>query len=171
MLRGVNVSGQKKVVMADLKKMFEDLGFLNVVTYIQSGNVVFKAEKSEKELVATLETAIEERFGFFIPVMVRSGDDMKKVAASHPFEGAAEDRIHVTFLETKPAAERVEALSPNAFLPDAWVLKGREVYLHIPASYGNTKLSNNFFENKLKVKATTRNWRTVQELCRMGNGE
>ncbi|MCC6412532.1 MAG: DUF1697 domain-containing protein [Saprospiraceae bacterium] len=171
MLRGINVSGQKKVVMTELKKLFEELGFLNVATYIQSGNVVFNSESTENELVATLEKAIEARFGFFVPVMVRSGEDMKKIAASHPFDGAAEDRIHVTFLEKEPEAERVEALSPDAFLPDAWVLKSREVYLHIPVSYGNTKLSNNFLEIKLKVKATTRNWKTVQVLAGMANAE
>lgn len=171
MLRGINVSGQKKVVMTELKKLFEELGFSNVATYIQSGNVVFSADTPENDLAKTLEKAIETRFGFFVPVMVRIAEDIRAVAAGHPFEGAAEDRIHVTFLEKEPAPERVEALSPDAFLPDAWVLKGREVYLHIPVSYGNTKLSNNFFENKLKVKATTRNWKTVQVLAGMANVE
>jgi uncharacterized protein (DUF1697 family) len=167
MLRGINVSGQKKVLMSDLKNLFDELGYAHAATYIQSGNVVFDAGGSESEVVQTLEAAIRHRFGFDVPVMVRCAADMNAIVQNYPFKDASEEHLYVAFLDQAPAPERVQALSPDGFLPDRWILQGREIYLHIPVSYGNTKLSNNFFENKLKVKATTRNWKTVQVLRQM----
>lgn len=170
-LRGINVSGQKKILMADLKTLYEKLGFTNVATYIQSGNVVFKADKKTGEnLAINIEQAILKKYKFDVPVIVRTEDEMKKIVTLNPFAKEKKidiEKLHVTFLAEIPAPENANSIGQIAFPPDRFVLIGREVYLHCPVSYGETKLSNKFFESKLKVTATTRNWKTVNTLAEM----
>ncbi|MBE9461219.1 DUF1697 domain-containing protein [Dyadobacter subterraneus] len=171
-LRGINVTGQKIIKMADLKKMFEELPFENVRTYIQSGNIVFNAEpKSDQDLEKTIHDKIQKTFSFSVPVIVLDEKELKKVQQHNPFlTGRNEDltKLHVTFLNAIPENNLVDKLRETAkFLPDEWILDGKTVYLFCPNGYGKTKLNNNFFENKLKVTATTRNWKTVNELVSM----
>jgi uncharacterized protein (DUF1697 family) len=171
MLRGINVSGQKKVPMKDLKAMFEALGFPNVRTYIQSGNVLFQAEDAEPSgLGSTIEKKIAETFGFEVPVILRKPDDLATAIRSNPFKKELEteqEKMYVIFLGEQPDHERALKLKEVHYEPEQFVLSDKEIYLYMPAGYGNAKLNNNFFENRLKVKATTRNWRTVNELLRL----
>ncbi len=166
-LRGINVSGQRKVPMAQLRSLYEDLGFKNVATYIQSGNVVFEAASS-KGLAQQIETAIHTAFGFEVPVIIRTKKEWEQVVTDNPFlkKNPEKDiaKLHVTFLEVAPDKGLWDKLDLARFLPDECRIMEKEVYLHIPDSYGNTKLSNALFEQKLKIKATTRNWKTVLQL-------
>ena len=161
-LRGINVSGQKKILMSDLKALYESLGFKNVVTYIQSGNVIFQFKKeTDAKLSQMIEAAISKKYQFDVPVIIRSLEEVEKIIAWNPFlnkKNTVIERLHVTFLAEIPSKEKF------SFPPDEFIIAGKEVFLHTPNGYGNTKLSNNFFENKLKVKATTRNWKTVNKL-------
>jgi uncharacterized protein (DUF1697 family) len=171
-LRGINVSGHKMIKMADLKKMFETLPFENVRTYIQSGNVVFDARaEDEQDFEKLIHNTIQKTFSFSVPVIVLEAKELKNVWQDNPFlKGRNEDvtQLHVTFLDEIPNNNLVEKLKETAqFLPDEWILDGRAIYLFCPNGYGKTKLTNNFFENKLKVTATTRNWKTVNELISM----
>ncbi len=171
-LRGINVSGQKKILMADLKKLFEDLKFSEVQTYIQSGNVVFKsaAKLSDIQLAQKIEKAIQEKYNFTVPVITRTKEEIERVITESPFVKNKQidlKKLHVTFLSELPKKENVESINKSEFSPDEFFIKGKEIYLHIPESYGETKLSNKFFENKLKVTATTRNWNTVNKLLEM----
>jgi len=171
-LRGINVSGQKKILMADLKTLYEKLKFKEVTTYIQSGNVAFKGEEKWKDikLAQKIEGAIFKKYNFQVPVIIRSKEELKKIISSNPFlkeKNIDTKKLHVTFLSEIPAKTNVESIEDIDFSPDIFILNGKEIYLHIPVSYGETKLSNNFFENKLKVKATTRNWNTVNKLLEM----
>ena len=171
-LRGINVGGSKPLKMIDLKAMLEKLGFEDVVTYIQSGNVVFKTPTNEpaEKISETIEKAIQKKFGFDVPVITTSADELKKVIHNNPFikrKGIQLDKLHVTFLGTLPESSFVTVVAKLDFSPDEFVIRGREIYLHCPDGYGNTRLSNNFFENKLFVKATTRNWNTVNKLWEM----
>jgi uncharacterized protein (DUF1697 family) len=168
-LRGINVSGQKKVLMEDLKSIYTDLGFSEVTTYIQSGNVIFSTpgDRSAGELSDRIEKAIENKYHFQVPVIIRSAPEIKAVLASNPFlteNGIDPDKLHVTFLGSEPQPSALSAIQTFDFPPDRFGIIGREVYLYCPGGYGNTKLSNSFFESKLKVKATTRNWKTVGKL-------
>jgi uncharacterized protein (DUF1697 family) len=168
-LRGINVSGQKKILMADLKELFDNLKFQDVKTYIQSGNVVFRTQSklSDIEIAEKIEKAIEKKYHFYVPVVIRNKDELKNIIASNPFvkqKNIDLKKLHVTFLSEIPTKENVESVVNTNFSPDQFIISGKEIYLHIPASYGETKLSNNFFEKKLKVKATTRNWNTVNKL-------
>ena len=168
-LRGINVGGQKKIRMADLKSLYESLGFENVVTYIQSGNVIFDAKvRSMARSKTTVETAIEEYYGFHVPVEIRTRGDIEKIIHNLPFEVVDFEengtKILVTFLSSKPSAEKLTSIQPYVKAPEELVVIGTEVYLYCPNGYGKTKLSNTFLEKKLGVEATTRNWKTVQKL-------
>lgn len=173
-LRGINVSGHNMIKMVDLKKMFETLPFENVRTYIQSGNIVFDAKPgNDQDLEKQIHDTIQKMFSFSIPVIVLDEKELKKVQQDNPFlTGRNEDvtKLHVTFLDASPNNNLVEKLKEKAqFLPDEWIMDGKAIYLFCPNGYGKTKLNNNFFENKLKVTATTRNWKTVNELVSMSD--
>lgn len=173
-LRGINVSGHNMIKMADLKKMFETLPFENVQTYIQSGNIVFNAKpENDQNLEKLIHDTIQKTFSFSVPVIVLEEKELKNVQQNNPFlternEDAA--KLHVTFLDAIPGIDLVDKLKEKAnFLPDEWILDEKAIYLFCPNGYGKTKLNNNFFENKLKVTATTRNWKTVNELVSMSD--
>ena len=173
-LRGINVSGQKKILMADLKALYESLHFKEVATYIQSGNVIFKsdAKLSDVQLAKKIEKAIDAKYNFEVPVIIRSMEEWEKAISQNPFIKEKKidlKKLHITFLLEVPSKENVESIKSTDFLPDKFIIKGKEIYLHIPESYGETKLSNNFFENKLKIRATTRNWNTVNKLFEMAS--
>ena len=166
-LRGINVSGSKMIKMDALRKMYDDMGFKNVQTYIQSGNVVFQ---SKKTLAAILEKKISkeifDRTNFEVPVLVKELDELKNVLNSNPFLDKRKEDInflHVTFLSDTPQKENIEKIK-GEYSPDEFIISDKNIFLFCPNGYGKTKLHNNFFENKLKLQATTRNWKTITEL-------
>jgi uncharacterized protein (DUF1697 family) len=168
-LRGINVSGQKKILMPDLKKLYENLKFKDIKTYIQSGNVIFKSNEklADEELAKKIELAIHKKYDFKVPVIIRTQEEMGKIISSNPFleeKNIDAKKLHVTFLSEIPTKGNRETIENIDFSPDKFIIQGKEIYLHIPESYGETKFSNKFFETKLKVKATTRNWNTVNKL-------
>lgn len=168
-LRGINVSGQRKIVMTDLKALYESFQFKDVTTYIQSGNVIFKTrdDNSNNELAEKIERAIYEKYNFSVPVIIRSAEEMKHIISVNPFlqnKNINTEKLHVTFLEKNPEEKNLESIKTFDFPPDQFIIIDKEVFLHCPENYGETKLSNKFFESKLKVSATTRNWKTVNKL-------
>lgn len=168
LLRGINVSGQKNVPMAELRALHEGLGHADVVTYIQSGNVVFDADATDPPALArSIEEAVSSEFGFEVPVVVRTAAELTAAAAASPHTAAGVDprRVAVVFLREVPDAERIAGFDPEAHHPDVGVLAGREVHLWCPSGFGRTKLTNAYLERRLGVVATTRNWRTVQKLA------
>jgi uncharacterized protein (DUF1697 family) len=168
MLRGINVSGHKQVRMADLKHLYESLGFTNVETYVQSGNVIFNGpEKDKAKLAKQIESQIETTFGFSVPVLIRSADDFQRVIETHPFRREEPLRVLVTFLYERPDSSRLKTLSQYEDKVDQFAIGKQEIFLFCPGGYGRSKLSNTFFEKKLDVAATTRNWKTVNTLYEM----
>ena len=170
-LRGINVSGHRKIPMQELKALYSELNLKNITTYIQSGNVVFSGGKINPEALAKkIEKKIFERYNFEVPVIVRTIVEIQSILNGNPFlkeKNIEMDKLHVTFLADHPGKDNLEKLKSYNYEPDRFIVVGREIYLYCPGGYGNTKLSNNFFESKLKVTATTRNWRTVNELLRI----
>jgi uncharacterized protein (DUF1697 family) len=166
LLRGVNVGGKNRLPMADLAALFADLGARDVRTYIQSGNVVFAASATALRLLpARAQRALHTRFGLDVPVVVRSGDELRRVLAQNPFAARAqEDELHVGFLAAAPTAARVAALEPDRSPGDAFVVRGRDVFLHLPNGVAKTRLTNAWFDARLQTTITVRNWRTVQQL-------
>lgn len=175
LLRGINVSGKRKIKMADLRQLLEELKFKNVLTYIQSGNIrLATSPKMEAQKIETkIKKAIEDQFGFDVPVCAREEAEWSKVIETNPFldqKDADPTNFFVTFLHESPDPERQkEVIEKYNFLPDEFVFKGREVFLNVPNKYGKTKINNQFFESKLKVKATTRNWRTINKMAELLN--
>ncbi len=171
LLRGINVSGQKKIKMAELKMLYQSLGLDAVTTYIQSGNVVFiSRDVAPRELSRKIETAIEEKFYYSVSVFVYSINDWKAVIENNPFcKNTNKDprRLYITLLAEMPEKQLVKELNQTANDIDEFDLNGKAVYLYCPNGYGRTKLSNNFFEKKLKVPATTRNWNSVNKLLEL----
>jgi uncharacterized protein (DUF1697 family) len=174
MLRGINVSGQKMIKMAELKALYESMRLKNVATYIQSGNVIFQSKDNDPVSIGTsIEKAIEKSFGFPVTVVLRRPADFRKVIGKCPFLGTAkidENRLYVTFFKSRPVPSLVRALPlVAAKSTDTYEIAGSEIYLHCPNGYGKTVFSNGFFEKHLKVAATTRNWNTVQTLLVMSS--
>lgn len=168
LLRGINVSGQRMIKMKDLETALEELAFSNVRTYIQSGNILFQCEKSDPSLLAgNIAGKILEHFGFEVPVVIRTFQELEKLSIDNPFllTGNRDvNKLHVTLTDREPDPDEVRKIEKDPFLPDEFFVSGREIYLFCPNGYGRTKLTNTFFEKKLKTIATTRNWKTIQTL-------
>lgn len=156
--------------MADLRDLAATMGFDDPITYIQSGNLVVGGDLDERAIVGALEPALEARFGFSIPVVVRSAAELAVIAEDHPFGGADPDprRLMVAFLDRPPSVDIGDVLDPSAFAPDRFRLLGREVYLQYPNGSGRSKLSHSLLEQRLGVRATIRNWNTVARLVELG---
>lgn len=170
LLRGINVGGKNKLPMRDLTGMFVEAGCENVRTFIQSGNVIFTAGSSAlPRLEAVIASTISERFGYTTPVILRTAAELRAVVSNNPFlrAGAAEDILHVMFLTDSPSPAKVTALDPNRSSPDAFLVRGREIYLQLPNGVARTKLGNAWFDSKLNTTSTQRNWRTVTKLLEM----
>jgi len=167
LLRGINLGARNKIVMADLRELFEGLEAEDVTTYVQSGNVVFRSRAARAQLAGQIERQIAQDLDLEIRVLLRTNAELTKLVAGSPFAKAESDplKLHVTFLGATPAAARVRALDETAFAPDRFRVAGAHVYLHTPNGYGRSKLSNAYFEKQLGVAATTRNWKTVTALA------
>jgi uncharacterized protein (DUF1697 family) len=170
LLRGINVSGKNILPMKDLVEIFTDAGCQRVSTFIQSGNVLFTARPgAEGKLARELSRLIEARFGYRIPVILRTRAELQQAIANNPYAGEIPDEksLYLYFLQDLPAREAVAALDPNRSPPDAFAVKGREVYLHLPNGMGRTRLTNAWLDSKLKTVSTARNWQTTRKLLEL----
>lgn len=171
-LRGINVNGARKIPMAALKLALENAGFQNVQTYIQSGNVVFdSAETDYHKLEVKIQAIIAETFCFTdVPVIVRENSEWAGSISNNPFLKEANpdlEKLHLTFLKEQPSAENLETIRNLEFLPDRFQIIEKDIFVYCENGYGRSKITNDFFEKKLKVQATTRNWKTVMKLHEM----
>ena len=168
LLRGINVSGKNIIKMVQLKQMFEDIGFTDVVTYIQSGNIVFSSKESDiSTLESSISGAIKSAFSFEVPVMVLQPNTLEHILNSNPFKTEDITKLHITLLSKKADISQIESIDFSKYGEDKCFIKERAVYLLCPNGYGNTKLTNAFFEKKLECTATTRNLKTWMELLKM----
>ncbi len=165
-IRGINVGGVI-VKMEPLRKSFEALGFRNVKSYIQSGNLFFQTEKTDRtHLEAKIIETIKVDFGYSVSVQVLTIPELEKVIAENPYMG--EDKhIHVTFLASAPIDYDNKLLEAKQGSDEQFTIKDFAFYLYCPSGYGKTNLHTNFIESKLKVKGTTRNWKTTKELLKI----
>ncbi|MDC8002936.1 DUF1697 domain-containing protein [Aureisphaera galaxeae] len=165
LLRGINVGGQKKIKMADLRELFESLGFQSVQSYIQSGNVIFSSE--EKELAAKIERAIFDTWGWKVPVFVRTAKEIEAVLANCPYPQEKKEKSYFSLLYDMPSAEKIEAASQISYPNEEFFITEQCIYFYCSTGYGKAKLSNNWFERKLGVSATARNYRTLTKLLEL----
>jgi uncharacterized protein (DUF1697 family) len=172
LLRGINVSGQKAIRMQQLQESLAQLGLKRIQTYLQSGNIVFQTRQSDAAALARkIQSTILQDFGHDVAVLVLSAQQIDNVASSNPLwprSGGDGRFFHGTFLFDSIPPNNFAKLTLPAAGDERAVLVGNVVLLHCPNGYGKSKLNNSFFERKLGVSATTRNWSTVlalQELC------
>ena len=166
MLRAVNVAGQNMVKMSELAELYESLGFNDVRTYLQSGNVVFSHDSEDTAKVGTkIEKALERRLGLDVTVFLRTSEEMERVVEKKPLK--QEKMIYITFLKTKPDSVPIERLNAVKGPGEEFRIIDREVFLYLPNGSGRTKLSNSYLERMLGLPATTRNWNTVTALAEM----
>jgi uncharacterized protein (DUF1697 family) len=171
LLRSINVGGRNRVPMTDLRALVTSLGFDDVATYLQSGNVVFTGSGSTTAVAGAIEDRIGSELRLEVPVIVRSKRQLEAIVQGSPYADLDVDpkTRHVTFLATRPqprAVKELEALA-DRFGTDQLVVTGSDVFLYCPGGYGQTKLNNTYLERRLGVTATTRNWRTVTALAEM----
>lgn len=167
-LRGINVGGKRKILMAELRTLCESIGLENVVTYIQSGNIIFTSELQNEELENKIEKAITDKYGFDVPVIVRTSAALQDCVAKNPFAVEHDiEHLHLTFLKEKPTTENIEKMESIDSGADEFHIIEQDVFLFCAGKYHQSKLTNNFFEKKLKVGATTRNWKTVLKLVEL----
>lgn len=168
-LRGVNMTGHNTIRMADLAALFKKLGYKDAETYIQSGNVIFSniGNQAGTEIELLIERAIKKQFGHNISVMVRSAEEIKKVLQVNPFvqsEDIDKTKHSALFLKEAPNKTQTDKIAGIDYPPDKFSISGREIFIWCPNGFGKTKLYTNFFENKMKVIGTARNWKTIRTL-------
>lgn len=174
-LRGINVGGNRKILMKDLKELYQNLGFQNVQTYIQSGNVIFDTDNlNQIDISQQLEKAIFEKYDFEVPVIIRTKEELLNIQSSNPFVKNEEekqnklDNLHLTFLEEVPTTENIEKVKEiESTILDKFEIIENNIFVFCEGKYHTSKLTNNFFEKKLKTKATTRNWKTIEKLTEL----
>jgi uncharacterized protein (DUF1697 family) len=171
LLRAVNVGGNNKVPMAELRAVLDDLGLGPVQTYIQSGNVVFRAPKPGRDaLAARMEQAIESVFSVATPVILRTAAEVQAVIDAHPF-GDDTSTTYVSFLATKPSAAAVRALEAEAGgSGEEALVRGSDLYLRYPQGVQDAKLTGPRLARLTGVPGTVRNWRTVTRLAELAGG-
>ncbi|HEY0444729.1 MAG TPA: DUF1697 domain-containing protein [Candidatus Limnocylindrales bacterium] len=167
LLRGINVGGANRIGMAPLRALYESAGCRDVVTHLQSGNVVLRDERSPNVVSEAIEAAIRRELGLTIRVLGRTHTELRKAIEADPFPAADRGHRHVVFLSGEPKAGTDARLAEAATGNEAAVLVGREVHLLLPDGMGRTKLSQALVERRLGVVATARNWRTVTRLLEL----
>ncbi len=173
LLRGINVGGGNRLLKHELVETFAEEGCQDVSTYIQSGNVVFRAAPALVDgLSARITASIALSHGYQIPVVVRTAADFARIIHSNSFLAAGADptKLHVGFLAETPDPARVATLDPDRSPPDAFEVGGDVIYLHFPNGVARSKLSNDYFDRTLGTVCTIRNWRTVCKLHEMASG-
>lgn len=173
LLRGINVSGYNKIQMTELKQLFMEMGFKNVTTYIQSGNVVFQTNIAEIDKIEQqIINSIKQTFGYMVQVIVLSKKSLETIYTSNPFllePNIDITKLHVTLLSNKPNEKDIIPLKTLSKNEDTFIIVDKTIYLYCPNGYGKTILNNNLFEKKLKISATTRNWNTISKLVELSN--
>jgi uncharacterized protein (DUF1697 family) len=164
LLRGINVSGKNKLPMADLRLLMEDLGYKNSITYIQTGNILFNSLEDKSLISKKIHEIILQKFGYSIPVIVKTVSEWKKVIENNPFSVENEKIVAFVILNTIPKNNFIDLKKTKK---EEFVLKNDVVYIYCPNGFGKSKLTNTIFEKKLNVIATTRNYKTSIKLLEL----
>jgi uncharacterized protein (DUF1697 family) len=169
LLRGINVGGNKMIAMAELRAMVEKLGFTDVKTLLQSGNLVFSSARksSPAALEKLLESETAKRFGMGVDFVIRSADELKAILANNPFPKEARgDPSHllVMFFKSRLADTATRSIQAVVQGPELVRARGKELYLAYPTGVGTSKLTGALIERTLGVRGTARNWNTINKL-------
>lgn len=173
LLRGINISGQKLIKMKNLIELYESLGFQNVITYLQSGNVLFNTKITEiNKITGIIEKGIKKNLGYDVNVLIKTKSDFLEILKNNPFlknKNPDIKKFYVTLLFNTPDAALLDDVNKIKDEYDEFKIYGNVIYINCPDGYGRTKMTNNFFEKKLKLTATTRNWNTINNLTQLAD--
>lgn len=163
LLRAVNVASKNKINMKALKLDFENLGFDNVTYYLHTGNLVFKTELNNKNVIKELiEKMIAKNYGHEITAIIKNKNEFLSVIKNNPFKLNLDlNKIYVTFLSSIPSPEFINKIHVDNESFDKWIIVKDCVYVYVENGYSTTKINNNWFESKFKLKATSRNWNSI----------
>jgi uncharacterized protein (DUF1697 family) len=173
LLRAVNVGGNSKIAMADLKALLVDLGYAHPQSLLQTGNLIFQAKEANSDkLAAKLENAVAERFGLATDVLIRTAAQWRQAIAANPFpQAAARDPSHLLIMPLKeaPAKQAVKDLQTAIQGRETIAAVGRELYIVYPEGIGRSKLTNKLIESRLNTRGTGRNWNTALKLAALAS--
>lgn len=164
LLRGINVSGKNKLPMAALRDLLNDLKFQQIQTYIQSGNIILNSDEDKLTVCRKIKEGILSKFGYDVPVLARTLDEWQNAIDTNPYSTENPKIMCFTFLSELPQENTFEVQRTN---DDKFTIIKDVAYLYCPDGFARTKLTNNLFERKLKVTATTRNLRTTLKLLEL----
>lgn len=168
LLRGINVGGHRKIPMADLRELLTQSGFKKVKTYIQSGNICLQSVISDQLAIEQkIENIIKDKFGFDVPVIVRTKDQLDTIFNRCPFPQDEKESSYFAILNTKPTEENKVEASKKTYENEYYHIIDDCIYFYSVNGYGRAKFSLNYFEKKLEVKATARNYKTMLNLISM----
>jgi len=169
------MTGHNVIKMARLTGLFRQMGYADAETYIQSGNIVYTCrDRKVEDVSAEIRQGILAEFNLDIAVITRTSGEMKQVISVNPFPeepGFDPSKMAVLFLEGKPSDEQIQKVAGIDYPPDRFQINGSEIYIYCPNGFGKTKLYTNFFESRMKVTGTARNWRTVNKLLEMAENK
>lgn len=170
LLRGINLGGKNRLAMKDLAAIFADAGCTDVRTYIQSGNVIFRATPQVAKTVDVKVTKqILDTFGLSVPMVLRTAEQLDAVIRANPFPHAATlpKTLHVCFLSRAANADATAKLNGRCVPPEEFLVRDREIYLHIPLGFADSKLARSPFDSMTSATSTMRNWNTVCKLLEL----
>lgn len=171
LLRGINVGGHNRLKMAELRSSLADLKYQSVETYVQSGNIVLEAKKKSPSVITNaVARKLQHVFDMDVPVHTVNGKEWLRIAGKNPLLKKDQSNIgdlHVTFCHTKPKPAVVKQLTVPDGVEDQFLFGKQEFYVRCLNGYHKSKLTNNFFEKRLEVPCTSRNWKTVMALKKM----
>ncbi|MCX6321174.1 MAG: DUF1697 domain-containing protein [Bacteroidia bacterium] len=171
-LRGVNMTGHNSIRMTDLSALYKNLGFNDAETYIQSGNVIFSSmdDVPVPEIASTIERSILKRFNYNVPVLIRTVEEMRKLISANPFieeRNFEPSKMAVMLLYEKTTKAQIQKVIDIDYPPDKFKIIGKEIFIYCPNGFGRTKLYTNFFEKKMGVTGTARNWKTITTILQI----
>lgn len=165
LLRGINVSGKNSIKMQDLRLLLTNAGFEEVISYIQSGNIILSSPLAKNEVKSTIHHLIQEKLGLDIEVFVITAEELHQALLNNPFQMEHEpNKLFITFLSAQPSTDLVNKLQAKNHGQEEFQLINNVLYFYLPEGMAKSKMNNNYFEKSLKVKATGRNLNTVQKL-------
>ena len=166
------MAGHNKIKMTDLSSLYNKIGLKDIETFIQSGNVVFTdpGNLSETDLTEQIEDAVSKKFKYNIPVIIRTPEEFREIVSLNPFsdvENFNPEKLAVIFLYEKPSEAQIEKVKNIDYPPDKFIINGKEIFIYCPNGFGKSKIYTGFFENKMKVSGTGRNWNTINALLKI----
>lgn len=167
LLRGINISGQKIIKMADLRAILEKVGLSKVQTYIQSGNVIFESDESKSVLTSLIINTIEKQYEFIVPTFIITPKELEKAISNNPYGEVEGNKLYLTFLSDKANLDGMGAIHEKVHENEFLQLIENVMYFYCPDGAARSNITNNLIEKKLEVKATTRNWRTCDKLLNL----